>query len=408
MIAVTLGLALAPSSVAAGASFTSRAESELSVASSGVKLVRTVFKKEYGGSSYSWITPCPGYSEIPENVGPDSSSTFCYGTYSGSSGAFEYDTGFFFYYDILIPNGKGGWKPSGYYLDGATKVPLTGEPKIDCTIKKSGTTEASTGAPFKCAYNFTGSGNTSSPHWKLTANPINVIDASKSDEVEKASELIGANCKEISTVQCAFGVSKNTVSVFLQDKEKWEPLTHWADSCPPTDPQRPFVLTATESVTVSWSDAVGGKISGKLKVNTIISEIEVTLEANYLHTITQGDTYGQGYQWTIPYGWRAALYLEHGILQVTSDFNIITNKGERYLVKNAVFQFPLSRDVYPHKDGGQPVRRAVVQHVQVRCDKDMPRGGFRGVPRGAITGPVKPPKPSKPPKLPKPPKRGDH
>src|ERR1044072_1942522 len=100
----------------AGASFTSRADSEISTGA-GVQLKRTKFEKHYGGTDYSFIKECPGTGGISDAVSAGSTSSFCYGSYEGS-GALNVDTGFFFYFDILIPNGTGGWRRRGLLLHG--------------------------------------------------------------------------------------------------------------------------------------------------------------------------------------------------------------------------------------------------------------------------------------------------
>jgi len=161
-------------------------------------------------------------------------------------------------------------------------------------------------------------------------------------------------------------------------------LTNYADSCPPTDPNRLFVLSSNRNVQISWSDKVGGKISAKLVGDAFIFKVEGTIEANYEHSITQTDSYGEGYQYTIPYNYRSALYLQHGILQVTGDFSIIADNGDRFLISNAVFRFPIQKDVKV-EGRGQPVPRGVVQHVDIPCSQKPPSLGAPP-PKGAKIG----------------------
>lgn len=358
---------------AGGAGFTSRADSEISTGA-GLQLKRTRFEKTYGGTSYSFIKECPGYGGVPDDVSASSTRSFCYGSYHPPSGVFEVDTGFFFHYDISIPNGTGGWRPSGYYVDAAAKVPLLGGDgarKLDCTIKKSGSTNPAVGPPFRCDVSWTGSGNTSSPHWKVTADEEKVIDAANSANVERAAELIAANCKEMDTARCQWTRTQKS-SAFVSERDDWVPLTHWADSCPPADTR--FELSATDSVQISWSDKVGGKITGKVSGDFLALKVEASLEANYEHSVTQTNTYGRGYKFQIPLGYRAGLYVVFGMLEVTGDFSIVTDTGERFLVKNAVFRFPLKKDV--KMDGrGQSIKMATVKPVYLPCDEEAPALG---------------------------------
>jgi hypothetical protein len=352
----------------AGDGFDSWVKSEI-VTGVGVRLKLTQFKKEYDGQDYSTIEKCEGYSEIPQEVSDGSSYTFCYACMERDKG---YDTGFFFHYDILVPNGTGGWMPSGYWVDGATKVPMIGSRHLDCTIRRSGSMNPADGAPFSCGTSWTGSGNTSQPHWKVTAKDVTVIDASYSANAERAAKLIGDNCQVFDTPRC-FWTRTQKSSTFLPERSDWQSLTNWADSCPPTDPKHLFVLTSKRNVQISWSDKVGGKISAQMGAEAFVAKVKGTIEANYEHSITQTDRYGEGYQYTIPYNHRAALYLQHGFLEVSGDFSIITD-NDRFLVKNAVFRFPLEKDVQV-EGRGQPVPRGVVQHVDIPCSEKPPSDG---------------------------------
>lgn len=357
-----------------GAGFKSRADSQISTGA-GIQLKLTKFEKHYDGKNYSWIQTCPNTGGIPDNVSASNTSSFCYGSYSGSAGVFEVDTGFYFYYDILIPNGTGGWMPSGYYVDGAAKVPMCCEAdrKLDCAIKKSGSTNRADGAAFRCDVSWTGSGNSSEPHWKVTTNEVTVIDAANSANVERAAELIGAYCKESDTPRCSWTRTKKSTA-FVASRDDWVPLTHWADSCPPTDPNKLFELTATRNVAISWSDKVGGKIIAKASGKFVFAQVEASIEANYEHSITQTNSFGEGYKYTIPYKHQAALFVVYGMLEVSGDFTIATETGQRYLIKNAVFRFPLSKDVKV-EGRGQPIQFARVRHADLPCDDDEPAPG---------------------------------
>jgi hypothetical protein len=62
------------------------------------------------------------------------------------------------------------------------------------------------------------------------------------------------------------------------------------------------------------------------------------------------------------------------MLQVHGDFSIATDTGERYLVKNAEFQFPLKKDV--KVDGrGQPIVTAAVKPAYLPCEEEAPAPG---------------------------------
>jgi hypothetical protein len=347
----------------------SYAESELATGE-GLQLKLTLFEKRYDGGDYSYIDTCQSYSKIPDLVPDRDYRTFCYGSFSEHVQLKNFDTGFYFHYDILIPNGTGGWRPSGYWVDGTAKVPALGEHKIGCAIKLSGSVDAAAAAPFSCATSWTGSGATSEPHWKVTARPVQVIDASKSANVDRAAGLIAANCAIADTPRCVWTRTQKS-SVFLpSDQNEWQSLTNWADSCPPTDRNHLFVLNSSRNVQISWSDSFGGKVSLKVTGDVMVYKVEALLEVNYQHSITQSDSYGEGYTYTIPYNYRSALYLQHGMLQVSGDFSIITDT-DLFLIKNAVFRFPIQKDVLV-EGRGQRVPRGVVQHVDVPCSEKAP------------------------------------
>lgn len=354
-----------------GKGFTTWVESRIATGE-GVQLKLTKFDKHYGGKGYSYITECPGYSGIPQDVSDNSESLFCYASLHESLDFKDYDTGFYFYYDILIPDGTGGWRPSGFWVNGATMVPMIGERKIDCSIGMAGSADPSTKAPFSCTTSWTGSGYDSKPHWKVTTKPVQVIDASDSAEAARAAQLIGENCQITDTPRCVWTRTQKS-SAFLPNRKDWQSLTNWADSCPPTDPARPFVLTSNRNVQISWSDKVGGKIFSKVAGDVLVVKVEVGLEVSFEHSITQSDSYGEGYQYSIPYGYRSALYLQHGMLEVHGNFSI-SSDTDRYLIKNAIFRFPLERDVQV-EGRGQPVPRGVVNHVDIPCSEKAPSVG---------------------------------
>lgn len=354
-----------------GVQYTSRAQSELATGG-GLQLKLTLFDKRYEGGDYSYISQCPGHSAIPDQVSDSSSRSFCYASYHESLDFKNFDTGFYFHYDILIPNRAGGWRPSGYWVDGTAKVPMWGESKIGCAIKVSGSNDAAAAAPFSCATSWAGSGNNSQPHWKVTAKPLQVIDASNSADAGRAAQLISDNCKISDTPRCVWTRTQKS-SAFLPDRDEWQSLTNWADSCPPTDPQRLFVLNSNRNVQISWTDRIGGRISAKVTGDALVYKVEAMIEVNYEHSITQSDSYGEGYTYTIPYKYRSALYLQHGMLEVSGDFSIITDT-DQFLIKNAIFRFPLQKDVKV-EGRGQPVPRGVVVHVDLPCEEKAPAIG---------------------------------
>jgi len=356
----------------AGRGFTSWAYSEIATGP-GVRLQLTRFEKHYDGTNYDFET-CPGYSSIPGLVTEGNSSHFCYACFEDNKG---FDTGFFFYYDILVPNGSGGWMPSGYWVDGAGKVPMMGGRRIDCTIKRSGSTDRANGAPFSCETSWTREGNVSEPHWKITSKDTIVIDASDSANVARAAQLIGDNCTAFDTARCNWTRTQKS-SAYLPDEKDWVSLTNWADSCPPATKE--FGLKFSNAKAVNWSDTFGGKISGKVKADAFISSLEVTVEADYHHSIGHSDSYTEEYTYSIPLGYQAALYLQHGMLEVAGDFSIITD-SDRFLVKNAVFRFPLTKDVTVAE---QRVRRGKVHHVDLPCEAKRPALGAPPPPNATI------------------------
>jgi len=132
-------------------------------------------------------------------------------------------------------------------------------------------------------------------------------------------------------------------------------------------------------VDIGWKDTVGGKLTAKVKADAFVASVEAGLEASYEHSISQTDTWSTGYKYTIPYNYKSALYLQHGMLTVTGDFAIVSS-GDRYLVKNGVFTFPINQDVQV-EGRGQPIRRGYVHHVDISCSQKTP-------PRGAPPPPT--------------------
>lgn len=357
-------------------------------AGDGVRLQRTRFETQYDGTDYAGTRECGKSKGAPDTL-EEGSRDFCYGVYSDDGPSFaHFDTGYSAHYDILARVGD-DWKPSGYYVALAGKVPMIGDPAIFCEVRKSGANWAAKGAPFRCEESLTAhQGDPKGArdlNWKITPAPVKIIDATDSAKVDQAAALIGQYCKTLDTPQCQWTRTQKSSAMLLADESDWLPLTNWDDSCPPTDPTRLTVVTATHSAQLSWSDKVGGKISGKVGFDALGAKVEAAIEANYEHAITASDTFGEGHQYTIPYNYRAALYLQHGILEVTGDFAITTQADEHYLIKNASFRFPLQKDV--KLADGLVVRRGVVQHVTLPCTQPPPTFGAPP-PKGARTGPL--------------------
>jgi hypothetical protein len=355
-----------------GDGYTSWARSDVTTGD-GVQLKLTKFEKSYAGTSYDFVTACSDYGgAMSSEVSANGSDEFCYGSFHPPATFLQVDTGFYFYYDILVPKG-GGWGPSGYYVDAATKVALIGDPKIDCSVKKSGSTTPDNGAPYKCATSFTESGNNSRPHWKITASPVQVVDATDSSQVQQAANLIGANCQSFDTPSCDWEQTQKS-SVFEPDQKDWTSITDWADSCPPVEKEHLTQLTFDRSVDIAWKDTVGGKLTAKIKIGAeFVASVEAGLETSYEHSITQTDTWSTGYKYTIPYNYKSALYLQHGMLTVTGDFSIVSG-GDRYLVKNGTFTFPINQDVQV-ENRGQTIKRGYVHHVDIPCSQKTPAKG---------------------------------
>lgn len=346
--------------------FRSRARSEI-IAGDGIRLKLTNFQKHFGGSDYQFDI-CHLSGGVPSEVPPLTNMPFCY-VCTGHNMNFSYDLGFLFYYDILVPDGRGGWMPSGYWVDGAAKVAFIGDRVLQCAIKRTGSTTPEPDAPFSCEIWWTGSGKDSSPHWKIRAKDVKTIDASIPENVDRAAQLIGDNCQTFDTPRCKWTRTQKS-SAIVPDEKDWVSLTNWADSCAPATKE--FTLKFSNTKGVNFSDTFGGKISGKFKgPENFIASLEVTIEADYHHTITHSDSFTEEYTYSIPLGYRSALYLQHGMLEVTGDFAIIA-EHDRYLVKNATFLFPLTRDVWVAE---QRVSRGIVQHVDIPCSAKPPRDG---------------------------------
>jgi hypothetical protein len=106
---------------------------------------------------------------------------------------------------------------------------------------------------------------------------------------------------------------------------------------------------------LGWKDTVGGKLTVKIKAGAFETSVEAGLEASYEHSIPQTDTWSTGYKYTIPYNYRSALYLQHGMMTVSGSFSIISG-GNRYLVKNGVFTLPIDRAVQAEGHGQNQAR----------------------------------------------------
>lgn len=359
-----------------GRSYETRAAGQI-ITGQDVRLKLTKFQAEYAGKKFEQVRPCPDpqSNSIPSSVSNGRTENFCYQVESAFTGSQAIpDTGFFFYYDIEVPGNTGGWRSSGYYVDGATLVPFVGHNVIECSIKKSGGTKPVSGSPFRCETSWGNPGQNfdPQPHWKVTSNPVHVFDA-KADP-QRAAQLLEESCGDnvANTPQCSFDRTKTSVAFVPSDAKDWTPLTSWDNSCPPSvDPNHLTTVHYTQSTSISWSDTFGVKAGVKLKAPGGI--VEGSVEASYQHSVAQKVTYEEAHSWTIPFKLRGALYLAHGFLEVTGDFNII-HRSDLYIIKDASFQFPLSKDVQMG-GRGQTVRKAVVEHVTVPCDQKPPANG---------------------------------
>jgi hypothetical protein len=282
------------------------------------------------------------------------------------------------YYDILVQR-KGAWRPSGYYADMATKVAKIGDRQIDCTIKESGSTAPASGAPFRCNRWWTGDGADSHPHFEVKANPVTVLDAKDSSQVQQAVGLIKTSCDRIDTPRCSWTrTAKSTAfapSKSPADQAQWIPLTSEFDSCPPTDPHDLSKISFEKTVGIGWADEFAVKVSGEAGFDVAVAKVKAGIELEYSHSVEQHIEEKETYEYTVPYNYRSALFMLHGFLTVTGDFDIVTPGGDRYLVKDATFEFPLSQDVQIEGNRGQTVKRAVVIHDDKICDNANPPHG---------------------------------
>ncbi len=367
-----------PSAKNSAGTWVTQAITEVTPTGDDIELQKTKFVKQYEGGDYSYITLCRE-NDAPDLVEPNVTKSFCYGSYHEGFALNHNDTGFYMYYDILVQR-KGAWRPSGYYADMATKVVRIGDRRIECTIKESGNTAPAVGAPFRCNRWWTGDGADSHPHFEVVANPVKVIDAKDSSQVQQAASLIKDNCDRFDNLRCAWTrTAKSTAfapSKSPADQAQWIPLTSEFDSCPPTDPHDLSKLSFEKTVGIGWSDEFGVKVTAEAEAKIpLVAKVKAGIETEYSHSVEQHIEEKESYEYTVPYNYRSALFMLHGFLTVTGDFDIITQGGDRYLVKNATFQFPLSQDVQIEGNRGQTVKRAVVIHDDKICDNaNLPHG----------------------------------
>jgi type II secretory pathway pseudopilin PulG len=303
----------------------------------------------------------PGF---PANVPANTQSEFCF------QWPFLVNGEVTLHYEIQVPDGKGGWKDSGFYMDSQAKVPGVGANSNVCNIKQDGGTQEINWAPYVCQVSWgrdDGKGNDPQPHWTVSSKASETVDAVS--DPKKANDLVSANCTVKSTPQCRW-VNVST-SAFIAPEPNWTQVTSAYRNCPANGaPGSPVPITWNRGANLSWSDNINVKYKQQAQADIDVVKVTSALEVGYAHTVTDARSYNESVTYPVQPGDVGALYLEPGIIEAKGDFNIYT-PDKSYIVKNVIFDFPLANTFHP-PNGGQPISIAEVELVTWKCDGKQP------------------------------------
>ena len=251
-----------------------------------------------------------------QRIGPSSTYTACF---QQSDPFKDLNTNTEFNYKIN--DGK-------FILWGYTKVPFAGANVVKCQIRPSASTAEVLDSPYTCSCEFTSSGYNPKPRFKVSRKPTKQV-TDRDERIRLLNEHCGAGQPE-----CTF--SSAAQSVKAATESKWVMMGAPHANCL-TKPSEPH--TITKSQTISWSDTIGAKVAGKFSIKVV----EMTVEANYSHSITESNTYSESHTQNVPFGRVGAFYLQPGYLEISGDFFISTRESNLE-IKNATFTLPLKND----------------------------------------------------------------
>jgi hypothetical protein len=352
--------------------------SALVVTGPGVNLKSWYFDN---GPADKLALPCfSPTSPFPEKISESSSTPFCYEKemYSNRSGQ-GVDTRIVFYYEIHTNQGE----DTGYYVDGAAFVPNVGRNEESCTIRErvSGK-DVSPSSPYTCAVSWASSDPHSidpEPHFSITMKPVTTIDAKTDPNPTRARDLVLKYCTTDDSPQCQW--RKTASSAFVQPKGDRTQVTSVHSTCPPETKESE--LSYEKKVHIEWSDNIGVKVSAETKVNVFGQSVKASVEAEYSHEVSAGVETSEKVKHFVPEGYRGALYLSAGVVEVQGTVNIFA-PDRFYKIVNVIVDFPLSNEYRP-PNNQPPIPIGVVDPEYWKCEASQPTYPPSGSPGLRIT-----------------------
>lgn len=274
------------------------------------------------------------------------------------------------YYRIQVPNGSGGWKDSGFWVDAYAHVRYVFKNELGCSVKKDGGVTEVDWAPYACSATWAGNGQGGGINpgftWSVSKKPETIIDAKQNPG--GANQAVTGLCTVQTTDRCVWTLVKS--SVFTLPRDEWTQLTSVANSCPPFTKESE--LTWSSAVSMSWSDNIGGKVATKGEIAPLgpFAKVEASLEASYSHTVTQANTWTETYKITVPLNKQMAIYLAPGVVQAQGDFTLYA-PDKITLVKNVIVDFPLAKE-WRSPSGGQSVPKGIFKTPSWDCHQPAP------------------------------------
>ena len=194
--------------------------------------------------------------------------------------------------------------------------------------------------------------------------PIKIV----TDGAEKL-DLVMNNCSLQQTDTCTW--SATSQRAFAAPESQWVEMSAARNNCN-SDEKVP--VQTTISKTVAWTDSIGLKVSGGVK---LVEVVTLSLEATYKHSVTESRTYSEQHTGYVPPGSIGQFFAQPGFVEVTGDFDV-SRSDAIYKVQNATFTFPLKSRVIG--DRGQPVSSETLFFSLTKC-------GVSSVPVGSGPSP---------------------
>jgi hypothetical protein len=242
-----------------------------------------------------------------------------------------------------------------------SKVPLIGDNKLDCEIRKNQSDSLSTATPYGCSIQWMADGG----HGVDPRPKISVFQKSTEvvTDVAKARQLLNDNCAAHQP-WCSYHADKQ--QVIAAPRSQWRLYGSTQTNC--DNPDEADEHEVSQKQVISWADTFGVKTGTKFNIGLVKAEVEL----EYEHSIEEAHEFEERHIQHVPYGKTVGFYLQPGVLNIVGDF-VVALPEKVYEIKDFAFDIPLSGDYQPRGGGPRIVETNVIGMAwNANCELQAP------------------------------------